>query len=158
MTAQTMGNHPSAVVVVEAFTAHQCAVTGQFAPGQLAVFAPLLGLHFYMLCIRRSGRGFSTGRTAQAVVAQGYAHVPRAVYRLRALLVNPRGRIVGEGDRDVRALLLNQATQFVVQAALFSAVGIGQARDFARRCGALLLRARLIALPGGVGFVQLAGQ
>ena len=35
--------------------------------------------------------------------------------------MNSRGCIVGDANSDVRALLLNQATQFVVLAALFGA-------------------------------------
>ncbi|AUB75247.1 hypothetical protein B195_010550 [Pseudomonas sp. Lz4W] len=75
-----------------------------------------------------------------------------------SLLVNPRRCIVGDANAHIGTLLHAQTPEFIVLAALFGAVGIGQARDFARRGGALLLRAWLVAMPGVVGFAQLAGR
>ena len=115
-----------------------------------------MGLHFYMLCIWGAGRCFSACWTAEAVVAQGHGHVSRTVTGLGALLVNPRGRIVGHCDGDIRALLLTQTPKPIVLAALFGAVSIGQTRDLARWRGGLLLRAWLIALPGVIGLGQQA--
>jgi len=71
-----MGNHASTNVVIEGLTAYQNTVTVQFAFTQLAVFTPLLGLHFYLLSGRGAGVGSATGRAAEAVVAQGHGHVP----------------------------------------------------------------------------------
>ena len=124
--------------------------------GQLAVFTPLLGLHFYLLPGRGPGFGSTTGRTAEAVVAQSYGHVPRAITGLGALLVNPRRCIVGDGDSNVGTLLLTQTPKPIVLTALFRAVSIGQTRDLARWRGGLLLRAWLVALPGVIGPGQLA--
>ena len=64
--------------------------------------------------------------------------------------MSSRGRIVGDGDRDVWALLRTKAPQFVVLAALLGAVGISGDVSDADEAAAIagIEAAGLVADPG----------